>query len=433
MPGHKGNHFHDILSVISRYDITEINGADVLCAADGIIDKSENFAASIFNSKHTLYSAGGSTLAIQTMLSCVTHSRGEKIIAGRNAHVAFINSCVLLDIVPVWVVPEGGVDLLLGSPITATDIEKAIVANPDAKAVYVTSPDYLGVISDLEGISKVCRRYGIPLLVDNAHGSHLAVLDDGYTHPIRYADLCCDSPHKTLPVLTGGAYLHIGKGCPIDKSYAKKRMALFSSTSPSYLILLSLDLCNEYLAKHAYSDYSKLKQQVKPITDLLKSKGQLNIPNSDFTKVSIDCFALGYTGEELADLLSKANIEPEYAGHRYVILMLSPFNRESDLELLYNLIYTLPARPAIEEYKKTFFLPKSVLPPRPCYFLEKQTVLVENLADRLDDIENGKLIAAENVFLCPPGIPILVVGEEINNNSLNLLKNYSIFSIDVVK
>lgn len=234
MPGHKGVVRGDGISAVYPYDITEIKGADALFEADGIIAQSEKNAATLFGTDGTFYSAGGSTLCIQAMLAAVCR-HGDRICAARNSHKALLNSCILLGLDVDWIYPEFRDGSVIGGSITAAGVENVLKKSQSPACVYITSPDYLGNIADIKGIAQVCRRYDVPLLVDNAHGAHLAFLDENI-HPIALgADMCCDSAHKTLPVLTGGAYLHTASSKYTDR--IKECMSLFGSSSPSYLIL----------------------------------------------------------------------------------------------------------------------------------------------------------------------------------------------------
>ena len=229
MPGHKGKNFLGV----EMYDITEIDGADVLGTADGIIAESENNASVLFGTGHTYYTTQGSTTAICAMLALVKKQNGI-ILAARNVHKAFVHACALLDMDVQWLM-DSGASTVLKCEVTAKTVEDKINSMAQKPvAVYLTSPDYLGNIQDIPQISKVCSKHNIPLLVDNAHGAYLGFLETSL-HPIHLgATVCCDSAHKTLPVLTGGAYLHISKDAPkelIDN--ARASLALFSSTSPS--------------------------------------------------------------------------------------------------------------------------------------------------------------------------------------------------------
>ena len=246
MPGHKGK---GPLGCEGR-DITEIAGADSLYEAGGVIAQSEQNAAALFGAKATFYSAGGSSQCIGAMLClALQKSKSRVVLAARNAHKSFLHAAALLDADVRWLWPRPY--SLLACPVTPELLENALAALPEAPAaVYITSPDYLGNVQPVAALAKVCRAHDAPLLVDNAHGAYLHFLP-APAHPLdEGADLCCDSAHKTLPVLTGGAYLHLSREAEAQVGrWAKSAMALFGSSSPSYLILQSLDLCNRYLSE----------------------------------------------------------------------------------------------------------------------------------------------------------------------------------------
>ena len=266
MPGHKGR------GAAEQLDITEITGADVLYHPRGIILESEKNAAALFGSRRTVYSAEGSSLSIRAMVFLAmqdARKRGKtpRIAAGRNAHKVFITAAALLDVQVQWLYPAQ-TGSLLTCQITPETLEEALGQGEPVTAVYITSPDYLGNVADISGLSRVCRRYGCLLLVDNAHGAYLGFLPEGQ-HPMdQGADMCCDSAHKTLPVLTGGGYLHISSHAPGElDSMADSAMALFASTSPSYLILQSLDAANGILdgswkraLHHAAAEWAAVKR-----------------------------------------------------------------------------------------------------------------------------------------------------------------------------
>ena len=301
MPGHKGKEFLGC----ERLDITEICGADVLYSASGIIEASEKNAAFLFGTEHSFYSTEGSTLAIKAMLAIIKKNtpagKRTRILAARNAHKAFIYACALLDLAVEWIYPDN-FDHLCACQISAKKLEEAIcAAQPDA--VYITSPDYLGNLSDIESFSDICHKHGIPLLVDNAHGAYRAFLKNS-CHPIALgADMCCDSAHKTLPVLTGGAYLHISKNYSAPScDEIRSILALFASTSPSYLILQSLDLCNAYLAEQFTK---RLAECVKRAAELKEELKKLGFPalDTEELKIVFSSENCGYSGNELADIL----------------------------------------------------------------------------------------------------------------------------------
>ena len=213
MPGHKGKR----MLGPEALDITEITGADVLYASEGIIRKSEETASALFGSARTLFSAEGSSLCIRAMLYlahlyAARRGRKPRILAGRNAHKVFLSAAALLDVEIGWIYPEKSESLLSGC-FSLKRLEE-MLEEEDFTALYLTSPDYLGNIADLAACAEICHRHGVLFLVDNAHGAYLKFLPDS-RHPLDFgADLCCDSAHKTLPVLTGGAYLHFSCSCP---------------------------------------------------------------------------------------------------------------------------------------------------------------------------------------------------------------------------
>jgi len=245
MPGHKGK---GPLGCEGR-DITEIAGADSLYEAGGVIAASESNAAALFGASATFYSAGGSSQCVGAMLClALQKSKSRVVLAARNAHKSFLHAAALLDADVRWLWPQPY--SLLRCPVTPDMLEAALAALPEAPAaVYVTSPDYLGNVQPVSQLAEVCHARGVPLLVDNAHGAYLHFLPKP-AHPLdEGADLCCDSAHKTLPVLTGGAYLHLGHGIlSAEEGEVRAALSLFGSTSPSYLILQSLDACNRSLA-----------------------------------------------------------------------------------------------------------------------------------------------------------------------------------------
>lgn len=425
MPGHKGNiNTNNDFEMINKYDITEINGADALYSADSIIKNSEDNASRLFGSKATLYSAGGSTLCIQTMCQLI-RKKGRKIIASRNAHMSFVNSCILLDLEPVWILPEQSDEYGVCGNVTPNQVKDCIKENLDAVAVYITTPDYLGNVCDIKAISKICDEYKIDLLVDNAHGAYLKFLDKSY-HPIDLgATMCCDSAHKTLPVLTSGAYLHLSNKCAYEKSQVKNIMNMFGSTSPSYLVLCSLDLCNDYLQNKARKDYELLKSRICAIKEKMQEKGIFYLENKiDFCKITIDANKTGYTKEKLCELLSECNIEYEYANSEYIVLLLSPFLRDIDFKRLDDFINIVTPKTSIKKQGLSYKIPKKIMSPKKAFDSQSEII-------HIDESENR--VCASTISLCPPGVCAIVCGEQIDKQTKKILKNSGNINIKVVK
>ena len=423
MPGHKGRPFLGC----EHLDITEVKGADALYEADGIIAESEKNAGALFGSGRTLYSTEGSSQCIRAMLylalTCRPAGAAPVIVATRNVHKAFVYAAALLDFEVVWLWPEGDSQSLCGCPVSPEGLEKTLAAldQPPA-AVYLTSPDYLGGMADIASLAQVCHRHDTVLAVDNAHGAYLHFLDPA-VHPLDLgADICCDSAHKTLPVLTGGAYLHIGKNAPAGfRENAKAAMALFGSTSPSYLTLASLDLCNRYLAE-GYSDrLTETAARLREVRARLEAHGW-QTEATDPLRLTVAAPA-GLTGTAMSELLRKGGGECEYADPEFLVLMLTPENDAGDLERVIAALgenhRPYPARPALPLARG-----ERVCSVRQALFAPHETVPAERAL--------GRVCGAPTVS-CPPAIPIAVSGERIGPEALELFRHYGVQTADVLK
>lgn len=275
MPGHKGRGFLGC----EGWDITEIKGADALYEAGGVIAQAEENTTTLFGSGRSLWGTEGSSQCIRAMLYlAVTHraaGTAPVVLAARNVHKSFVYAAALVDFEVEWLWPKEESGSLCACPVTAEELERALAGMETPPcAVYITSPDYLGNVQAISALAAVAHRYGALLLVDNAHGAYLHFLERP-CHPLdQGADLCCDSAHKTLPVLTGGAYLHIGKNAPRALAdNAKAAMSLFGSTSPSYLTMASLDLCNAWLAGEGRGALSRAVRRLGELKASLTAQG----------------------------------------------------------------------------------------------------------------------------------------------------------------
>lgn len=426
MPGHKGSapNLSGVFGNALGFDVTELPETDNLFESSGTFLEAERLAAELYGTRETLFSAGGSTLCIQAMLRLVSNS-GGKIICARNVHRAAVNAMALLGLEPVWVLPRAFAGSSLPGEIMPIDIENALKHNQDAAAVYLTSPDYYGVISDIAGISKVCRRYNVPLLVDNAHGAHLNLLD-GNLHPIKNgAEMCCDSAHKTLPALTGAAFLHINTPL-FSREDAKQAMTLFGSTSPSYFILLSLDLARAWAQQCGRYEFAKLQKKIAAIRKTCGALGFFTPKGAVFdpVRITIDTASRGISGDDTADFMRKRGISVEMYDSRHVVLLPSPFNSDGDFALLEKTLNELPLKEPIPFEIKTVEKTERVMTLREAVMSPRETVNIENAAGR---------IAAEAKCPCPPGVPLVMPGELISGNMAGSLKFYGVFTIEVVK
>ena len=423
MPGHKGKPFLGCEAL----DLTEIAGADELFAPTGIIAESEANASEIFDCQ-TLYSTEGSSLCIRAMLylamrHAVSQCRKPVIAAARNAHKTFLTAAALLDIDIVWL-PQDDTNSYLESGGAAA-WENALHAPHKPTALYLTSPDYLGNIADICAAASFCHAHDMLLLVDNAHGAYLRLLPESL-HPADLgADFCCDSAHKTLPVLTGGAYLHIGSSAPeICRKYARNAMSLFASTSPSYLILESLDLCNRYLSEQFSDELSQTVHAVKQLKNALSSAGW-TLSGNEPLKLTLQPKPYGYTGTELAEILQNHHIYVEFADPDFTVLMLSPQNTADDLAAIRNVMTALPKRTPILIAPPKFPMPGCWMTPRQAIlYFDTETLPLEQCIGR---------ICAEFAVSCPPAVPIVICGERITAEAAACMQYYGIARCTVTK
>jgi len=420
MPGHKGQGSLGVEAL----DITEISGADSLYEASGIIAESERNASTLFGCP-TWYSTEGSSQCIRAMVHLAllhAQKRGKRplILAGRNAHRTFLSAAALLDAEVSWLVPEREASYLSCS-ITPDELQHALEAT-GATAVYVTCPDYLGNTLDLAALAQVCHSHGALLLVDNAHGAYLKFLPE-FRHPMDLgADICCDSAHKTLPVLTGGAYLHLSDALAAEfGGQVKTALALFGSTSPSYLILQSLDAANAYLADGYAEKLSRFANKMRAAKERLTACG-FTLAGDEELKITLLTKPYGYTGTAFAALLREKGIECEFSDPDYVVFMLTPENG-NDLERLTQEILDIPQRAPI------FSAPPALHLPERAMSIREATLSPQEVISALRCL--GRVLAAATVG-CPPAVPIAVCGERLDEETLQAFRYYGIDTCTVV-
>ena len=447
MPGHKGQK----LLGFEDADITEIKGADELYEAEGIIAESEANATKLFGTAHTYYSTEGSSQCIRAMLCLALQAApaGQRpvLLAARNAHKALLYAAALLDfdIEWLWPAPEAA-GALCSCPVTAGQLEQALERlsgqGRTPFGVYVTSPDYLGGMQDIAALSKVCDAHGVPLLVDNAHGAYLNFLVGGSKHPMALgAAMCCDSGHKTLPVLTGGAYLHLGPSVQADEAAVRNALALFGSTSPSYLILQSLDAANARLADDFREKLALCRWRLGMLCRELDAfRPGLALPltgaHREPLKLTLDAAVLGLSGQQLAQALREQGVECEYADPRYLVLMPSPESSAEDFARLQKALHALcaeasSAAPASDSDAAAFAALAEALQAQPRSAAIREAVLApQEMVPAAEAV--GRICAAPAVS-CPPAVPIVVSGEVIPAQALPLFARYGIGRVAVVK
>ncbi len=415
MPGHKGYAPPQLPALADLYawDITEIHGADSLFEAEGILLQAEQHTAAVYRSGACCWSAGGSTLCIQAMLAQM-RAEGRTVIAARTVHRAFLNACILLGLEVQWVFPRSG-GIISGeyAPQDFAQTLTEVTARGKKPCVYVTSPDYLGNMQDIAALAEICHAQDAPLLVDNAHGAHLAFLNEN-RHPMALgADYCCDSAHKMLPALTGAAILHCRDSA--RAADMKRHMQLFGSTSPSYPIMQSLESCTAYLAGAGKSAIRACEQRAAELRTALSDK---------YTFVGTEPLHLTIAadGQQLAEQLRRQGVECEYADASHIVLLLSPAMQEADFVGLYTALCRCTPVP-----------PAPILP-------------LPAAVEAVCDMRTAALSAWETIPLpeavgrvcgpvqvpCPPAVPLCISGERITEEWAEYLSFYGLKSVAVM-
>ena len=419
MPGHKG----DGPTGWEPMDLTEIPGADSLYEAHGIIRESEENAAQLFGSRRTFYSCEGSSLAIRAMILMVRQHaasahRTPLIWAGRNAHKAFLTAAGLLNM-PVRWLDCGG---FLSGALTCETLKQAFTdAAERPVAVLVTSPDYLGGMADIRSLAALCHAYGCLLIVDNAHGAYLRFLNESL-HPLDLgADLCCDSAHKTLPVITGGAYLHVSRNAPDGlEELGSPALAMFGSTSPSYLILQSLDAFNQKCLQDWQASLQALIPRLKALRESLREDGW-RLTDREPMKLTLAPKSKGYTGLSLQNLLTAQDIYPEFADPDSLVLMPAP---GSDLDRLYAALKQLPEADPITELPPPLPHPQAVMSIREALLSPQELIPADHSL--------GRILGSPTVA-CPPAVSVVCSGERINEEALACFRYYGTKTVSVVR
>lgn len=416
-PGHKGQAaFLRRLTDLS-WDLTELPETGSLYDGGDAIEAAEKETARVFGAKDTYFSAGGCTLCMQTMLALAA-DRSRTVLMGRNAHRAAIHAAVLLDLDIEWCID-----------MTPQTVGKMLVQNPAIKTVYVTSPDYYGRLADIRLLARVCHQHEVALIVDNAHGTHLKAFG---LHPLELgADATADSAHKTLPVLTGGAYLHIardGAFADVSRERVKLLMGLFGSTSPAFPVLTSLDAAQDWFEKDGKAAFVALYDRLDPLFEAVYKKGLLAPFRAvDPVRLTLDC--QGRAGA-VAEVLREHGIEAEYADERYVVLLVSPFHTDEQLAQLKDTIERLdldtlsvtPPSPFSAQMPKE--LPLRMMRLRKAMLAPHETVSPSKAAGR---------VSAATICPCPPGVAVIAPGECIDESLAKQLTQAGIDGVQVVK
>lgn len=421
MPGHKRN--TALAPYLKRLgaelDITEIDGFDNLHAPSGIIYESMQKAAELRNSRYAFYLVGGTTAGILASVSAVIDD-GDKVIASRNCHKSVYNALELNNAKTVFVMPKIDAKTGIAGSICPWDIEQAIKENPDAKLVILTSPTYEGVTSDIKEICKVSHSHNIPVLVDGAHGAHLGFTKDFLSDNIRQeADISVESLHKTLPSLTQTAICYVNSDLVDSKRIADK-LSVFQSSSPSYLLMASIDGCINLLKDKKDELFTRWKERLDYFYENCKDLENLKILEKSEAFFDLDkskIVILTKSGPWLSEKLREMGIECEMTAPGYVVAMTGMGDTNQMLSYLKTCLLKIDKEAEKWQKIKDFkpLLPEKAMGIKLAKKQESEWVKIEDCADR---------ISAGYIFAYPPGVPIIAPGEVISGEIKSLLLSY---------
>ncbi|NLY44828.1 MAG: aminotransferase class I/II-fold pyridoxal phosphate-dependent enzyme [Tissierella sp.] len=415
-PGHKiKNTLIEWGEYIPYIDTTETEGMDNLLEPRGIIKESQELAAKAFGAKATYYAVNGSTGSNYIAMATITKP-GDKVLVQRNCHKSIYNGMILNRLNPVYLYPNYNEKYHVLTGINPEDVEKAIQENPDIKAVIITTPNYYGVCSDIEEIARVVHKYDKILMVDEAHGPHLVFSDKAPISAIEAgADIVIHSTHKTLPSFTQTSMIHVGSD-RIDLNKLRDRYTLFTTTSPSYLFTLSNEIATAYMDGEGRE---KLGKNIDKIDEVIKrlnaidrvfvftgDKDDSTIHDKDNTKIlfRID----GIKGSKVKKILrEKYNIRLEMSDYYYGLALTTVMNEDADFEKLISAVEDIAKTEGYEELNQV-----SIKMPTPtmrmnlhnAYYAGKEVLSLKDSIGR---------ISATSIIPYPPGIPLIVPGEEI--------------------
>jgi arginine/lysine/ornithine decarboxylase len=440
MPGHKRNQKIIDTNLPLDRDITEITGFDNLHHPEGIIKKAQEDAADLFGVKETFFSVNGSTAALLSAISASV-KRGGHILVSRNCHKAVYHGLYLRDLVPHYIYPHEDMHLGINGGISPARVERLLEENPDIEAVLITSPTYDGIVSDIQRIAEIAHRHEIPLIVDEAHGAHFIFSDYFPRSAVELgADLVIQSFHKTLLSMTQTAVLH---RCSdrVDRNLIKRFMGIYQSSSPSYILMASLDACVDKLRKDGIQMFCEYTENLEWARNRLskcsriclitpQAGKEMRIFDFDRSKILLSTVNSSLNGIQLHEILNQEfHLEMEMDAENYVLALTAVGDTREGFERLCQAVEEIDKREnhkfsqnisntSISEAEKSLSrTPEMKQTMRIAQAMESECVscLIE---------ESVGKISAEFAYLYPPGIPILVPGEQITGLFVRNVRRY---------
>ena len=417
---------------VFRADLTELAELDNLFKPESVILAAQELAAEAFGADKTWFLVNGSTCGIEAAI-LATCRTGDKIILPRNVHSSVISGLILSGAIPIFINPEYDEDLDIAYSITPEALKAALAKHPDTKAVLIVYPNYYGVCGNLPALVNLTHQYNIPLIVDEAHGAHFHFHPELPTSALSAgADLTVQSIHKTLGAMTQASMLHI-QGQRIDIDRVNKALQLVQSTSPSFILLASLDAARQQMAIQGEKLMFQTLQLAKEAIDKINkipSLSVLQIPQNhiknngfidlDKTRLTVNVSQLGLTGFAAEDIINTMGVTPEFSSLQNLTFIISIGNTKIDIEVLVQTLNNLTQIPHLTSQEKickckndTKIAPFLCISPREAFFADSEILPFEKTQGR---------ICAEIICPYPPGIPVLMSGELITKSALEYLR-----------
>lgn len=431
MPGHKRN--IKKMPEYSSYgiDITEVNGFDNLHEANGILSQAMKRAAKLRGADESFFLINGSTCGLLSAISAVTNHRDEILIA-RNCHKAVYHGIFLNELNARYIYPQKEEVFGLNCGISSAEIRELLIKYPKIRSVLITSPTYEGVVSDVAAIAKVVHEFGIPLIVDQAHGAHFGICEQFPQSAVKQeADIVIESVHKTLPAYTQTALLHVN-GTLVNREKLKSYLSIFQTSSPSYILMSGIDWCMEWIEREGRECFQLYRKELDRFYEKRKQLRNLifwtpseemyrekKVYDFDPSKLVIGSHKI--TGAKLHEIfLTKYQLQMEMAAGNYVLAMTSPFDTEEGFIRLLKACKEIDreldresevdVQEKISERKRKE--PEQVFSSYEVSQMEGKVISLEDSIGR---------ISKEFIYLYPPGIPLLVPGERINAEVLQCI------------
>lgn len=430
VPGHKhGRGNPELVELLGNkcvgIDVNSMKPLDNLCHPVSVIKEAEELAADAFGAAHAFLMVGGTTSSVQSMvLSCC--KKGDKIILPRNVHRSVINALVLCGAKPIYVNPDVDQRLGISLGMKVDQVKKAIHDNPDAVAVFVNNPTYYGICSDLRTIVEEAHRYGMQVLVDEAHGTHFYFGDSMPLSAMAAgADMASVSMHKSGGSLTQSSFLLIGEN--VNPGYVRQIINLTQTTSGSYLLLSSLDISRRNLALRGREAFARVVELAEYARNEINqiggyyafSREMINgssVYDFDATKLSVHTLDIGLAGIEVYDILrDEYDIQIEFGDLGNVLAYLSIGDRRQEVERLVSALADIKRRYRKDKtgmLSQEYISPTVVMTPQESFYAEKESLPIKETKGR---------VCSEFVMCYPPGIPILAPGEEITDKIIDYI------------